>query len=215
MRRSRDRNSVLENARWALATAWETNRFLTTVFIGLQTVQGVLPAGQALATRGLINAAVGQVRTQSGGLRPMVPWLLLAFIVTIAEGFCHLLQDFTSRRLEDDLNLELNGALLSHAARLDVGFFEDPASEDMLYIAKQSTARSLLRFVSSTLSLFSNLLQMVSLLAVRLRSSLWSWPWRRRLCPTCGFNGSCRRSSINLKLRGQPSAAGRSILRPR
>lgn len=160
------RNSLLENARWALETTWETNRFLTAVLIGLQTVQGVLPAGQALVTRGIINAAVVQVRAQSAGLGPIVPWLLLTFLITIADGLCRQLQDFTSRRLEDDLNLELNGALLSHAARLDVSFFEDPASEDLLYLAKQSTARSLLRFVSGTLSLFSNLLQMVLLLAV-------------------------------------------------
>jgi ATP-binding cassette subfamily B protein len=166
MKTPADPVSLLQNARWALATTWETNRVLTALFIGVQALQGVLPAAQALATRGLINAAVSQVRAQSGGLRPLVPWLLLTFILTIADGLCHQLQDFSSRRLEDDLNLELNGALLSHAASLDVSFFEDPASEDLLYLAKQSTARSLLRFVGGTLSLFSNLLQMVSLLAV-------------------------------------------------
>jgi ATP-binding cassette, subfamily B, bacterial len=159
-------DSLLENARWALATTWETNRALTAVYIGLQTVQGLLPAVQALATRGLINAAVSQVRAQNALLRPVVPWLLMTFIFTIAEGLCRALQDFTSRRLEDDLNLELNGALLEHAAALDVSFFEDPASQDLLYLAKQSTARGMLRFVSSTISLFSNVLQMVSLLVV-------------------------------------------------
>ena len=166
MKRLHPRDSLRENARWALATTWETNCVLTGALIGLQVVQGVLPAGQALATRGLINAAVVQVRARNAGLGPIVPWLLLTFLVTLAEGLCRLLQDFTSRRLEDDLNLELNGALLTHAAGLDVSFFEDPASEDLLYLARQSTARSLLRFVGSNLSLFSNLLQMVSLLAV-------------------------------------------------
>src|SRR5271168_477123 len=166
MKRLHPRDSLRENARWALATTWETNCVLTGALIGLQVVQGVLPAGQALATRGLINAAVVQVRARNAGLGPIVPWLLLTFLVTLAEGLCRLLQDFTSRRLEDDLNLELNGALLTHAAGLDVSFFEDPASEDLLYLAKQSTARSMLRFVGSTLNLFSYLLQLVTLLTV-------------------------------------------------
>jgi hypothetical protein len=46
---------------------WETNRVLTGALIGLQVVQGVLPAGQALATRGLINAAVVQCERGTRG----------------------------------------------------------------------------------------------------------------------------------------------------
>jgi ATP-binding cassette subfamily B protein len=165
--------SLLENGQWALATTWATNRFLTALLVIVQTVLGALPAGQALVTRGLINAAVTEVRSRGGGLRPILPWLVLTFIVTISEGVLRLLQDFGSRRLEDDLNLELNGKLLTHAAGLDVSFFEDPASEDMLYLAKQNTARSMLLFVNGTLSLFSNLLQMISLLAVLVAIEPW------------------------------------------
>jgi ATP-binding cassette subfamily B protein len=159
-------DSLFKIARWALATTWATNRLMTATFIGLQSVQGVLPALQALATRGLIDSAVGQVRAHRAVLRPVIPWLVLTFVLTIAEGICRVLQEFVSRRLEDDLNLELNGALLVHAAGLDVSFFEDPASEDLLYLAKQSTARSMLRFVGAALNLFSYLLQMVTLLTV-------------------------------------------------
>ncbi len=159
-------DSLFRIARWAVATTWGTNRALTATYIGLQVVQGVLPALQALATRGLIDSAVSQVRIHNASLRTVAPWLSVIFALTIAEGICRVLQDFVSRRLEDDLNLELNSALLVHAASLDVSFFEDPASEDLLYLAKQNTARSMLRFVSSTLNLFSYLLQMVTLLTV-------------------------------------------------
>ena len=159
-------DSLRTIARWALAVTWQTNSVLTAMFVGLHVVQGALPAVQALATRALINAAVAQVMANSAVLRPIVPWLLLTFLLTTIEGVCRVLLDFASRRLEDDLNLELNSTLLAHAARLDVSFFEDPATEDLLYLAKQSTAHSMLRFVSSTLSLFSNVLQGLSLFAV-------------------------------------------------
>jgi ATP-binding cassette subfamily B protein len=163
---SKRTDSLPDVARWAVATTWRTNPPLTATVMALQTVQGILPAAQALATRGLINSAVAQVRANHGALKPIIPWLVLTFAMTIGEGVCRVILDFASRRLEDDLNLELNGALLEHAATLDVAFFEDPASEDLLYLAKQNTARSMLRFVSCTMTLLSNLLQTISLLAV-------------------------------------------------
>jgi hypothetical protein len=62
-------DSLFRIARWAVATTWGTNRALTATYIGLQAVQGVLPALQALATRGLIDSAVSQVRVHNESLR--------------------------------------------------------------------------------------------------------------------------------------------------
>jgi ATP-binding cassette, subfamily B, bacterial len=99
-------------------------------------------------------------------LRPILPWLLFAFAATVAEGLGRIFQNYASQRLEDDLNLELNTKILRHTAELDVGFFEDPASEDVLYRAKQNSARNLLRFVGGVLSVLSNLVQILSLLGI-------------------------------------------------
>jgi ATP-binding cassette subfamily B protein len=163
---ARSNESLVENVRWALRVAWETNSVLLALYVGLQITQGFIPAAQALATRGLINTAVAQLRVRSSDLWPIVPWLVLTFAATLAGGLCRLCQDFTSKRLEDDMNLELNTSMLSHAATLDVGFFEDPASQDLLYLARQNSSRNLLRFIAGVLGLTSNLLQMLSLFAI-------------------------------------------------
>ena len=157
---------LLANAQWALALTWSTNPVLTTALVGIYLLQSILPATQALATRGVIDTAVGQLRTGSMVLRPMLVWLTLAFVAALADGLNRLAQDYTTRRLEDDLNLELNSMILTHAAELDVSFFESPSSQDILFRAKQNAAGSLSRFVGGSLNVVSNLIQIVSLLAI-------------------------------------------------
>ena len=157
---------LLLNARWALNFTWTTNRVLTAALVLIYLAQSILPAAQALATRGVIDSAVRQLRTGKIALGSMGPWLIFAFIATLADGLIRLAQDYNSRRLEDDLNLELNSMILSHAGDLDVSFFEDPASQDMLFRARQNSAGNLSRFVGLTLSVISNLIQILSLLAI-------------------------------------------------
>ncbi len=57
------------------------------------------------------------------------------------------------RRLEDDLTIfELNSMILNHAGNLDVSFFEDPGSQDVLHIEPNKTPQeNLSRFVGGTL----------------------------------------------------------------
>ena len=56
--------------------------------------------------------------------------------------------------------------ILSHAGELDLSFFEDPASQDVLFRARQNSAGNLSLFVSSTLGALSNLIQILSLLTI-------------------------------------------------
>ena len=154
--------SLLANGRWALGVTWAANPRLTAALIGMHALQSVLPAAQALAVRGLINGAVAG----GNGFASVLPWLLLALVATLAEGTSRLYEEFVTRRLQDDLNIDLNTTILEHAAALDVSFFEDPASEDVLYRAKQNAAANLTRFVSGTLEALSDLLQILSLLVI-------------------------------------------------
>src|SRR5260221_5977386 len=88
------------NGRWALNLTWATNRSLPAVLVGCYLLLSALPAAQALATRGVIDTAVTQLRARSTTLRPMVIWLVFLFVATLIEGLNRLAQDFTMRRLE-------------------------------------------------------------------------------------------------------------------
>jgi len=157
---------LLQNARWALNFAWKSNRTLTLAMLVAYLVMSVLPAAIALATKGVIDSAVRQLHAGTLGLGAMGPWLILAFIATLGDGMVRIAADYSARRLEDELNLELNSLILNHAGELDVSFFEDPASQDVLFRARQNSAGNLLHFVASTLLVVSNLIQILSLLAI-------------------------------------------------
>jgi ATP-binding cassette, subfamily B, bacterial len=159
---------LLRNARWALEFSWKSNRTLTLAQVCAYAVQSVMPAAIALATKGVIDTAVRQLHNGGLSLGPMAPWLIFAFVATLSDGLVRIGQDYAARRMEDELNLELNSLILSHAGDLDVSFFEDPASQDMLYRARANSAGNLSRFVTSTLQVVSNLIQIVSLLGILL-----------------------------------------------
>jgi hypothetical protein len=125
---------LLLNARWALTLTPTINRVLTAVLVVIYLLQSILPAAQALATRGVIDSAVRQLRTANLALGSMGPWLIFAFIATLADGFVRLAQDYNSRRLRDNLNLELNGMILSHAGKLD---YHRAASRDRSNLRQQ------------------------------------------------------------------------------
>jgi len=154
------------NARWALNFTWSTNRVMTIALVILYLILSVLPAAQALATKGVIDAAMRQLRSGHVGLGAMGPWLIFAFVATLSDGLVRLAQDYNSRRLEDELNLELNSLILKHAGELDVSFFEDPASQDVLYRAKSNSAGNLSRFVGVVLGVTAGFIQILSLLAI-------------------------------------------------
>src|ERR1700730_6410414 len=99
---------LLVNARWALNFTWTTNRALTAAMLVTYVVQSFLPAAQVLATKGVIDTAVRQLRTGTIGLGSMGPWLVFAFIATLADGLIRLAQDYSSRSPEDGRHLELH-----------------------------------------------------------------------------------------------------------
>ncbi|HLX38649.1 MAG TPA: ABC transporter ATP-binding protein, partial [Candidatus Binataceae bacterium] len=136
--------------------------------VSAYVVQSMMPAAIALATKGVIDTAVRQLHVGNMHLGRLGPWLIFAFAATLTDGLNRIGLEYSARRMEDELNLELNSMILSHAGILDVSFFEDPASQDMLYRARANAAGNLAHFVASTLGVLSNLIQIVSLFAIVL-----------------------------------------------
>ena len=132
---------LLSNARWALNLTWTSNPGLTGRLIGSYLLQSAIPAAQALATRGVIDVAVAQLRSRSTALRPMVAWLIFAFVATLADGLNRLSLNLTMRRLEDDLNLELNSMILTHAGKLDVSLSRIRRHRDILLPGQTESGR--------------------------------------------------------------------------
>jgi len=158
-----DFKSLLYNGWWALRCIWATNASLTLGLVMSTLARGMVPAGLALFARGLINVFVEKRGVASVDMNDVLPWLILGFGVTLLEAVAPLAQRFCSRRLHDDMNIRITSDILSHAEKLDLAFFEDPAKRDLLDRAQQNPAEPFMGFVVELQSAATNLLQTVSL----------------------------------------------------
>jgi ATP-binding cassette subfamily B protein len=161
-----DLPALLSSARWAMRLAWSTNRRLLAGMTVVVLSRGLVPAALAITARGLVNAALVAIRSDLPSLGPLVPWLLLGFLLTAIEGITSLMQKLFMQRLRDDLNYRVTLDILNHAATLGVAPYEDPRVQDILERAQQTPGERLARFVSDALACGSGGIQIVSLLAV-------------------------------------------------
>lgn len=158
--------ALWRNALWALRLIWSINPSLTAGLILETVVRGLVPAGLALFARGLINAFVKSAGSGLNDPSPLYPWLLLGLGVTIIEALGPLAHKLLSDRQRDDVNLKVTSDILTHAARLEVAFFETPHMREVIERAQQNTSEHVSRFVSDTQSAITGLLQIISLVAV-------------------------------------------------
>lgn len=157
---------LLLNAAWALKLSWSTNAPLTVGVIVVSLGRGIIPAGLALTVRGLINAAVGALANNTKEITTVLPWLLLGLVLTIVEAVSQRATSLFAQRLHDDLNLRITSDVLTHAAELEVGCFEDPHVREIIERAQQSTAHHFSKFIDDSLSALTNLVQTVLLVGV-------------------------------------------------
>lgn len=158
--------ALLVNARWALQIIWSTNAPLTVGLTVVTVVRGVVPAGLALFARGLINAFVEAARNEADGITVVLPWLLLGLALTLVEAVSPLVHKLFTQRLHDDINLRITSDILTHAAKLEVAFFEDTRMREIIERAQQNTADHFSKFVSEAQKATTSFLQTVSLVGI-------------------------------------------------
>lgn len=152
--------------KWSLRLAWQTSpRHLSG--LGVATLAGgILPAAAALTARGLIDATLPELSADKPSLAPVVPWLIAGTIIAIFEATLHLVREYLNKRLVDDLNLEVTGRVLTHAAELDVAYFERSGSQDLLQRAQDRAAERFATFIKSLFLMVTSLVQVASLAAI-------------------------------------------------
>jgi ATP-binding cassette, subfamily B, bacterial len=157
---------LLSGARWAIRQAWSANALLLSTVAALSLARGLVPAAMAVTARGLVNATVTTLKGGVADIAPVLPWLILGFIFTLTEALSGLASRVCSQRLRDDLNCRITADVLTHAATLDVAFYEDPRFQDVLQRAKDNPADHVSSFITNLIACTSNALQVVSLLGI-------------------------------------------------
>ena len=161
-----DPRKVLKQARWAWKYASAAS---SRLFLGLvlgTVIASLLPAGLAWAGRGLINAVTQIVTQQLKGIEAAIPWIFLAFGLAASQEIVGALTAYLRTRFDHKLQLKVNTDLLSHAAELDISWFEDPGFQDIAERAQQDTSSHFSGFIDKTLNLTTDVLQVLSLAAI-------------------------------------------------
>lgn len=157
---------LLTNSRWALKTTYRTSRKLCLGLILASLVSSVIPASLAITFGMLVGIFKRSMDATQPDLIPITLWLGLALLLILVGAMCEIIGRYCSQRLNDELLLSVSTQIMSHSATLDLAFFEDAKSQDVLFRATQNAGKDLLKFVLDTTNLASMLIQFCSLFAV-------------------------------------------------
>jgi ATP-binding cassette subfamily B protein len=155
--------------RWALAFAWRARPGLCNLLATSTLFAALLPAATTL-TLGLVVAEANRaVRgSQAPDLRPAAAWFAASLLLMFVHGVAAAMRRYAEQRLEDVLNLELSTRLLDHSATLDLAFFEDPESQDLLSRAASDPGGSFLQFFVAAAGAAGSAVLCLSLVGVLL-----------------------------------------------
>ncbi len=153
---------------WAFRLTWQTDARHFSGVIGANVLKGLLPAALALAGRGLVNEVVDSIDRGFADNASLFFWLGLGLLLTATNIIAVAVGQYFNQRLSDEMNLQMTSDILAHAAKLDYAYFEDPRFQDVLHRAQQNPAQAFDQFLYFSISIITNLIQIVSLVTILL-----------------------------------------------
>ena len=162
-----------------MGLVWSASPILT---IGLATatiLAGVVPAATAYVAKLLIDAVVHAIAINANANLPTTfpvgPWRLdstsavvvlaaIQFGIFALSSFLSTLRNVTQQLLQERVTLGIQLRIMDRASRLDLAFFEDSASYDLLRRAQQGAASRPLFMVSGVFGLIQTLIAFGSMI---------------------------------------------------
>ncbi len=161
-----DFQKLLKNSSWALQTTYGASPKLCLGLILSSLLASVVPASLAV----IFGMLVGVFKRAMEAVQPdfalISLWLGLALLFILIGAICEIVGRYCTQRLNDELLLSVSSRILNHSADMDLAFFEDAESQNILFRATQNSGKDLLKLVQDTTNLISMLIQFCSLFAV-------------------------------------------------
>ena len=169
-----DLSARARSIRWVLSLTWDAAPGFLISIVSVTLIRSMVPAALAWVAKSLIDSMMIEVDSGAPNAGAVMPWLWVALALAVFDSVAGNVRTYLSRRLADDLNLKLTTDILTHAADLDLEFFEDVGNQDSLQRAKQTTGNQLTSLISQTFGTISSALQVVSLAAVLVVIQPWT-----------------------------------------
>ena len=164
---------------------WEANRGVTAGLFATTVIAGVIPAISAYTAKLLINSVVQGIAVHRFHLADQAqfdfgPWRtpvfttmnaiiflavlqLLIFAVTALLG---TLRNITQQLLQNSVSMRIQLMVMEKAATLDLAFYEDPASYDLLRRAQSDSINRPVLMISTAFGLVQTTLTFATMIAL-------------------------------------------------
>ncbi len=160
--------ALLRAARWALRLTLSAAPRLSAIFIGSSLAAAVVAPAIALTLGSFVGGLRQTPEAAADGLRQPLVMLGLTFALVLLQAIAGAVRQRSQQRLGDEVELALSLEILQHASRLDLAFYEDPASQDLVTLASRNPGRHFLSFVTGLFTAISSLVETAALLGILL-----------------------------------------------
>jgi len=169
-----------------IGLVWSASRILTIGLAIATVLAGLVPAATAYISKLLIDAVVAAITAREAAasadtvmigplaLDPTGVVIVLVgaqFVVFAISSFLGTLRNVCQQLLQERVTMTIQLQVMAHAARLDLAFFEDSTSYDLLRRAQQGAASRPLSLVSSVFGLFQIAIAFLSMIALLIALS--------------------------------------------
>jgi len=120
-----------------LRLVWATSPGYTAVLLASAVVQGLVPVGRLWIAKLIIDALVAALAGGNTDLRPLVPLVILEFVLTTIGAALSSAAQAVQTALGHLLRVRIGEAVLRVAMSLDFAMLEDPGFHDRLQRAQQ------------------------------------------------------------------------------
>ncbi len=177
-----------------LRLVWDASPSTTLGLFVTTAIAGVIPAAAAYTSKLLINAVVQGIvinRTHAadrvslasiGGPHALGPWAgpvftavgMIVFLSVVQltlfalTAFLGTIRNITQQLLQNSVSLRIQLMVMQKAASLDLQFYEDPASYDLLRRAQNDSINRPVIMISTAFGLVQTLLTFITMIALLL-----------------------------------------------
>src|SRR2546427_5366612 len=168
-----------------LRLVWDASPSITLALFATTAVAGVVPAASAYTAKLLTNAVVQGIAIHSfqqpdREIFTLGPWqtpvftavngIIFLVIVQLAlfavSALLGTLRNITQQLLQNDVSMRIQLMVMQKAASLDLAFYEDPASYDLLRRAQTDSINRPVIMISTAFGLVQTLLTFITMIAL-------------------------------------------------
>jgi ATP-binding cassette, subfamily B, bacterial len=168
---------------------WQASPGLTIALFTVTALSGLMPAASAYTAKLLINAVVAGINVHlnhlpdrgvlQGGIGPLgfrspvlttTGVIVLVAVIQLAiaavTALLGTVRNIAQQLLQELVQMRIQLMVMEHAAKLDLPFFEDPASYDLLRRAQSDSVNRPVAMISTAFGLVQTAITFVSMIAL-------------------------------------------------